>query len=239
MTGDRPPREYPVLQRPPRDFFTPVARPIAGLLYTAVLLAIVCSIGFGAHNLASRSPAMVEPPDTSTYARDYRDSAVVYLGGKDLEHVSIPVRLRDRDNLRRHVHQHIVSHGGALVIGHWSTEDPVPKKSDTDRDVPRNDHVYHVNKTYLALLSGIDRPPWEDPVYYAQWTREESGRVNTGIGPPDTYVRVKTKFLWFEKPKVRFLTILISAGISGGLALAIALSFGMYWSQQRSRMRYL
>ena len=55
----------------------------------------------------------------------------------------------------------------------------------------------------------------------------------------DTYVRVKTGFLWFEKPKVRFLTILISAGISGGLALAIALSFGMYWSQQRSRMRYL
>ena len=232
------PHEYEVLRRPPRDFFSPVAQPVAGTLYVASFIAILCFIGFAAHNLASRDPAYVEPPEQSTYADDYRTSPIVDLTSTSIETLNVAVRIRDRANLRQHLHQHIVAHGGQLVLGNRHAEDPEPVKKETPPDGPAHGSIYHVNAAYLDLVREMDgRPPWDNPTYYADWAEHEAGQPAARLPEPDVYIALNTKYLWFENTRVRYLTIWITAGIVGAVALAIALNTGSAISRERSRIR--
>lgn len=237
MSRYNSPHEYPVLRRPPRDFFSPVARPIAGLLYTAIFIAVPCFIGFGAHNLAARQPAMVNAPEVSTYARDYRDSPVRDLVDSKLEYIRIPVRLKDQGNLRKHIHQDIIAHGGVLVLARLDEDAPLPTRDLNDRDAVRDKHVYHVNHRYLERIRHLDKPPWDHPTYYGDWVRERTEHAAISLSPRDTHIRISTTYLAFENTRVRFLTMVIAAGICGALLVAIALSVGMSIAQERSRLQ--
>ena len=238
MINHNSPREYEVLQRPPRDFFTPIAKPIAKTLFLLSLIAIPCLIGFASHNLADRQPSLTQPPAASSYASDYQASPTVDLTETKIHHLTAPARVRDRNNLLLHLHQHITAHGGQLVHAQIHPGEPPPVKDETLREIPRNGHIYHVNGQYLELLQILDQPDWDNPTYYAKWTEAVAPPQVPTLSQPDTYVSISTKYLWFESTRVRFLTNIISASITAALLTAVTLSLLISLRQDRTQAYY-
>ena len=213
---------YPVERRPPRDWFSPIAWPVARILFWLAIIGSLAIIPYASYNLGARAPTAVHPPQHSTYAEDVRDMPTLDLTGQEMTRLTVTVRGRDREALMLHIHNAITDRGGALVSGYVH---------DTDADGrtvldPVTDHgsAYHVPTEYLPALDELAQPDWKRPMAYARWAQDQAAAPGPASRPPDAYVVIDTRHLLFENRRIQVITLASTAGILLAFMTAIMLS---------------
>ncbi len=216
------PVQYPVDRRPPRDWFSPIAMPVAAILCWLAILGSIAIIAYGSYNLGARAPTAVQVPEHSTYEDDVSAMPTVDLTDQKLTRMTVTVRNRDRDALMLHVHNSITAQGGTLVSGHVYEKDA--NGATIMKPVTKDRSLYHIPTDYLTTLEELTKPGWRQPLAYAEWTLERRAEPNPANGPPASYVVINTRHLLFENRRNQVITMAGTAGIVLSIFTAFLLS---------------
>ena len=218
------PVQYPVDRRPPRDWFSPIAAPVATLLCWLAILGSIAIIAYGSYNLGARVPTVVPTPEHSTYEQDTRNIPDVDLTVQELTRLTVTVRNRDRAPLMLQVHDAISARGGAIVSGYIHQTDPDGRV--VLNPVTNNGSTYHIPKAYLPELQQLAKPGWKRPMAYANWVPEQRAQALTDptSGELSAYVVITTKHLMFEDRRNQVVTLTGTATIILTFITAFVLS---------------